>query len=384
MSIVDQLHVITPGDHFSPRTGSAIPTVVDGLCRFAPPGQPRAKVAVAEGTYPERYDSADVVEYQPSPELPTLFRRAGRYLDVGLGRLGLPRPLARRALAPIVADQDHWPPTTLFAHNLPALIGLIDSDRHAPVLYAHNHLLRTYTRVESRRALARAHRIICVSQSLADQMAPFLPGPLGDRLRIVRNGVDADAFRRPTAMQRTGPLKVAFVGRMIPDKGADVLVEAVRRLDRDDIRLTLVGSSGFGRHDPLSDYERSVRTAASRMGERVRVSPFVPRPEVVRLLQDADLVVVPSRWPDPCPLTVLEGMAAGAAVVGSAIGGIPESLRGVGILVRPGDPADLAAAIESMADDETLRAATAAACATFARTHDWRWASARLQDALED
>ena len=57
-----QVHVITPGDHFSPSTGSAIPTVVDGLCRFRPDGVPRPAVAVARGTYPDRYDSADIIE----------------------------------------------------------------------------------------------------------------------------------------------------------------------------------------------------------------------------------------------------------------------------------------------------------------------------------
>src|SRR5690606_35418111 len=57
------VHVITPGDHFSPRTGSAVPTVVDGLSRHARPDRPRPAVVVAAGTYPDRYDSAEVLEY---------------------------------------------------------------------------------------------------------------------------------------------------------------------------------------------------------------------------------------------------------------------------------------------------------------------------------
>lgn len=376
------VHVITPGDHFSPSTGSAIPTVVDGLCRFAPAGQPRAKVAVARGTYADRYDSADVIEYEPVGALPSAINKVVRCTDVGLGRLGLPRLLTRRALAPIVAGQANWESSTVFAHNLPQFVGLVDADRHLPVLYAHNNVLRTYASAESGRALAKAHRIVCVSQSLADQLAPHLPGGLLDRVRIVRNGVDAGAFRRPAPLARSGPLKVIFVGRMIPEKGADVLVEAVRRLSRNDVHLTLVGSSGFNQHDPLSDYERSVRMAAGALGERSTVRPFVPRAQVVGLLQSADVVVIPSRWPDPCPLTVAEGMAAGAAVVASDIGGIPETLRGVGILVRPNDPASLADALRALADDEALLVRTATSCRDYAEKHDWAWASAELTAQL--
>lgn len=85
------IHVITPGDHFSPRTGSAIPTVVDGLSRATPSGQPRPAVLVARGTYPDRYDSADAIEYtRPRPH------NRDRYVDAGLSRLGLPRVMARR------------------------------------------------------------------------------------------------------------------------------------------------------------------------------------------------------------------------------------------------------------------------------------------------
>jgi len=83
------------------------------------------------------------------------------------------------------------------------------------------------------------------------------------------------------------------------------------------------------------------------------------------------VVVVPSRWPDPCPLTVLEGMAAGAAVVGSEIGGIPEMLRGAGTLVPPGDPQTLAEVLEALAADDALLERTAAACLAAAKARDW-------------
>src|SRR5690606_41112152 len=97
------LHAITPGDHFSPRTGSAVPTVVDGLSRGAGPASPASGVLVARGTYPDRYDSAVAVEYAPRAPLPL-----GRYLDAATSRLALPRFSARRVLAATVTDQAGW------------------------------------------------------------------------------------------------------------------------------------------------------------------------------------------------------------------------------------------------------------------------------------
>lgn len=158
---------------------------------------------------------------------------------------------------------------------------------------------------------------------------------------------------------------------MIPDRGADVLVDAVGKLDRPDIHLTLVGSSGFCASDPLTPFKREVRTKAALLGDRVDVRPFVPRSECSQLLKQADVVVVPSRWPETFALTALEGMAAGAAVIGSEIGGIPETIRGVGLLVRPGGIEQLAGALEGLADEDELLARTAAVCVAHAREHDW-------------
>ena len=71
------VHVITPGDHFSPSTGSATVTVVNGLSAATPPNRPRPAVVVATGTYADRYDSADVIEYEAKST-----RRSDRYVDL--------------------------------------------------------------------------------------------------------------------------------------------------------------------------------------------------------------------------------------------------------------------------------------------------------------
>lgn len=376
---VPEVHVLTPGDHFSPRTGSAIPTVVDGLCAALPADtSPRPRVVVADGTYPDRYASADAIGYPPAPA-----RRVDRYLDALAGRATLPRPGVRRTLRPTLAAQDGWPAGVVLAHNAPQLVPLVH-DRHAAVLYAHNLLLRTYSPAEAGRVLDRAAAIVCVSGALADQTADHLPARLRDRLRVVPNGVDTVRFAPRADPARGERLRVTFVGRMIRDKGADVVLDAVARLDRDDIELTIVGSQNFDAGAPPSPYERDLAARAAALGDRVRLRPFTPRAQVADVYRAADVVVVPSRWAEPFALTVMEGMACGVPVVASAIGGIPEVMGDAGVPVRPDDPADLAAALEALADDEALRRRIGVTCRTWALARDWAWSRSRLDAVLAE
>jgi glycosyltransferase involved in cell wall biosynthesis len=377
VAVPPEVHLLTPGDHFSPRTGSAIPTVVDGLCAaITDPDRPRPRVLVADGTYPDRYPSAEVVGYPPAAA-----RSTDRYLDALAGRLALPRPGVRRTLRPALAAQDTWPAGVVIAHNAPQAVPLV-RDRHAAVLHAHNLLLRTYTPREAGRVLGGVAAIACVSGALAEQTAPYLPASLRDRLRVVPNGVDTRRFSPRADPARGERLRVVFVGRMIRDKGADVLLDAVARLDREDVELTVVGSQNFDAAAALSPFEQEVHARAAALGSRVRLRPFTPRAEVAEVYRQADVVVVPSRWAEPFALTVLEGMACGVPVVASAIGGIPEVMGDAGVPVRPDDPADLAAAIEALADDETMRRGIGARCRRWAEQHDWAAARTRLDAVL--
>jgi glycosyltransferase involved in cell wall biosynthesis len=70
--------------------------------------------------------------------------------------------------------------------------------------------------------------------------------------------------------------------------------------------------------------------------------PFTPRGEVVALLRQHDVLVVPSHWPEPWGLTVSEGLASGLVVIASAIGGIPEAVTDRDLLVPPENPTALA------------------------------------------
>jgi glycosyltransferase involved in cell wall biosynthesis len=376
-------HVITPGDHFSPRTGSAIPTVVHGLASGAAAtgdiGRHPQLVVLQDDTFQPRYPSAEVVEYRgvagPGSR--------ARLVDAALARLGVPRRGAAAYFRPAVESLRDREPGLVLAHNAPIVPWLLRDQPHAPVLYAHNDVLRSYSRAEASRVLGDVARIVSVSDALAAQLREHLPPSLHDRVRTVINGVDTAQFA-PVARREPGPLRVMFLGRAIPEKGADILLEAAAIAGRADLEMIVVGSHGFDPAARLSPHEEQLRELADRVPGPVRFEAFVDRDHLPALVQRADVVVVPSRWPDPGTLTVGEGMATGLPVVAARSGGIPELAGDAGILFDPSRPAELAGALVRLADDPVFRAERAAASLARARARDWTWSWRNLARVLDE
>lgn len=373
------IHVLTPGDHFSPRTGSAIPTVVDGLARAARADEraPEHRVLLQRGTYEPRYDSASVLEYdgaQPPG-------RVGRYVDAALGGISLPRLSAARYYRPLAERLAAEEPTVVFAHNAPVLPALLADSGHHVVLYAHNDVLRSYGRREAVRLAETTSAVIAVSEALAGRLRERLPNDFGDRVHVVRNGVDTSMFS-PANGDVDGVVRFIFLGRTIRDKGPDVVLRAAGLLQRSDLEVVIVGSDGFDPKAPLTPYEQELRALAEHTSSPVRFLPFVERPQLPDLLRGADICVVPSVWFEPSTLTVGEAMASGVPVIASRVGGIPEVIGDAGILVEPSDPVALAAEMERLVESPELRHELSRRGRERAERHDWSWSWNRLSEIL--
>ncbi|WP_375697503.1 glycosyltransferase family 4 protein [Pseudophaeobacter sp. TrK17] len=157
---------------------------------------------------------------------------------------------------------------------------------------------------------------------------------------------------------------ILFVGRLDPTKGVLELIQAFNTLKQEDLCLLIVGSSWFSSNTP-NLYATKLEAEAAEATNQVIFTGFVPHQEVSKFHNLADIVVVPSIWEDPCPLVVLEGMAAGSPVVATDSGGIPELLsEGCGIIVpRKGSSVDfptrLGKALNDLLVDEGQRKAFA-------------------------
>ena len=195
------------------------------------------------------------------------------------------------------------------------------------------------------------------------------------RYTVVRNGVDLETFHpagerdRLTARQRIGiprdvPLALC-IGRVTRQKGQDVLLAAWPAVTRrqPDAQLAILGGGELRR-----SLRRHPLTNVIWPGEVEDVRPWYAA---------ADVVVLPSRW-EGLPLTLLEALAVGRAVVGSDIPGIAEELPpGAGALVPSGDATALAEAVGDRLQRRDLAqvegavgARYAAATADVRRTHD--------------
>ncbi|MFN3866107.1 MAG: glycosyltransferase family 4 protein [Demequina sp.] len=360
-------HALTPGDHYSPRTGSAIPTVVHGIAE-ASSGDPRWRhaVVVDRTTFHPRYAAGSVWECEPSSP-PS---RAGALLDYCRAALG-GRRLAEDAWWDGVARRAaRGAPAIVLAHGNPSLAAhpaLVDTP---VIVHLHNALPRSMSRTEAERAVSPAAAIICVSQSLASATASRLPKALRSRIHAVAHGVDTGAFH-PRDGEVGSTVRIMFIGRAVPHKGVHVLLAAAQALTGLPAELVIVGSHGFSANDPVTRYQRRLARLARQSPIPVEFMPFVDRSALPDLLRTADVLVVPSTWSEPSGLAAGEGLATGIPVVASHTGGLPEVVGDAGILVPPADAEPLAAALRTLVADAAMRAELGAAARKRALAHTW-------------
>lgn len=196
-----------------------------------------------------------------------------------------------------------------------------------------------------------AARVLCISDYTRSQLCLTTEPDLWSRFSVARCGIDLSAFtfRRPLLI-RSVPTILA-VGRLAPEKGFSVLLDAVAILKEGGApqRLILVGDG------PLRS---SLADKAKRLGidDIVEFTGEMKAEEVRDCLRRADLFCLPS-FSEGLPISIMEAMAAGVPVVTTWIAGIPELAEsGVTALTVPPAQADsLAKALRQLAKDEPLR-----------------------------
>ncbi len=209
-------------------------------------------------------------------------------------------------------------------------------------------------------------RGIAVSPSAAD----FARGAWSGPLSLIPNGVDTERFTPGARLRQPGPLRLLFVGHWRdPRKGLPVLLESYRTILAQGVAATLdvVGAGpeaarvelpGLRYHGAISDEE-----------------------ELARRYRECDVFVAPSMGMESFGIVLLEAMAAGKPIVCSDIDGYravvpPEGAR----LVRPGDPAALAAALCQLAPSDELRRKLGDANRQAALPYDWSRLSDRVRE----
>ncbi|TDC59261.1 glycosyltransferase family 1 protein [Micromonospora sp. KC207] len=338
-------------------------------------------------------------------DLPVTVRAPDGY-DVVHVPAGPAEPVAKDALLPHMPAFGHWlaqrwragdwTPEVVHAHFWMSGLAALAAGRRTgvPVVQTY-HALGTVKRrhqgaqdtsppgrIRDERELGRAvDRVVAQCQDEVGELVRL--GVPRNRITVVPSGVNLATFAPlgPAADRDPGRARVLTVGRLVERKGFQDVIRAMSLVP--DAECVVVGGppEGLLEADP---HARRLRALAEKCGvaDRVRLVGAVPREEMGRWYRSAD-VLVAAPWYEPFGLTPLEAMACGVPVVGTAVGGLTDTvLDGVtGDLVPARDPRALGTAIRGLLDDRIRRFAYAGAARDRARrSYSWAVTAERLAE----
>lgn len=244
--------------------------------------------------------------------------------------------------------------------------------------------------LSAKQALGR-HVLPRIERSLVERVPTLVAGPglyekyrnRTDDLHVVRavHLSERRVLDEPSERSDDGPLRLLYVGRLVPVKGVERLIEAVERLVTDgrDVTLDVVG-------DGKSARKLRERAASSSAAEAITFHGFVPfGDELFAKYRTADAFVLPS-YSEGFPNVLLEAAAHGVPIVSTRVGGIDELLghEREGLLVPPGDSGAIAAAVARLDDDPKLRDHLVRNAIDTAREHTVERQREKVIDVLKE
>lgn len=199
-------------------------------------------------------------------------------------------------------------------------------------------------------ALRSADAIIAVSPELASEACALAPS-IGSKIHVITNGIDTEQVKRVTSRHHPREY-IAFVGRLVEEKQAGVLIEAFQRVSAriPDVDLLIAGAG----------YELEMLRTKARSA-RIHLLGRLEREQAQALIKGCLFLVLPSRT-EGFPIVAIESLAAGKPVIGSNIPAIAQAVEdGVtGALFPVGDVEALAILLEKYSRDRCALAALAA------------------------
>ena len=210
---------------------------------------------------------------------------------------------------------------------------------------------RGFVNGQIRQMFERAGQVVVLGRVWRDFIARRAPGAARN-IAIVPNATGIPSLAHVGGGES---VHILFLGRIGDRKGVPQLCESLARMKSiDGWRATIAGDGEVE--------EMRARTTALGLAQRVTFPGWAGADEVARLIASADILVLPS-FAENLPVSVIEGMADGLAVVATPVGAVEDILTSEqsGLLVPPGDVAALTEALTRLVEDPALRARLGAA-----------------------
>jgi len=167
--------------------------------------------------------------------------------------------------------------------------------------------------------------------------------------QTIYHGIEDPLAAPSPRAQSPKPLQFAYIGRLVPEKGVDLLLRAAAKVSATgrDFRLKIIGDG---------QERRALENLASQLslGDRVEFLGYRTGDDLLQLLDSISVSVIPSRWEEACPLTAIEQMMRGLLIIATELGGIGEVVGNAGLKFPPDDPDALAACIARAIDNPDL------------------------------
>jgi spore coat protein SA len=225
----------------------------------------------------------------------------------------------------------------------------------------------------------RVDRLIFSSEFLLDQARKKFPS-LGAS-SVLYGGADETIFYPPVGGRRNAEIvTVLFAGRLVAEKGAHILLDAMTLLGKQGVPLQaqIVGSSSFGEGEE-TQYIRDLKAASPTT---VQFLPYRSGAALGDLFREADMFCSPSVWKEPFGLVNVEALASALPIVSTHGGGATEVLaQGGGIMVERGSAAQLASALRRLTECPELRSELGGqGYAAFCERFTWSRTRTRAQE----
>ncbi len=223
----------------------------------------------------------------------------------------------------------------ILENNIP-IAWIIKLSRYTGDYYYHFHNIPRIN-AKCKDVFAKCKGILCVSKFVASQIKSKenAIGPVREeQIKILYNCIDTEIFKiknydkckKQIVEKYHLPVNkkiIVYVGRLSKEKGIDVLLQACKKLYREDYIVLIVGSfiQGVKAKD---SYEDELLELANDLNGKVYFTGYVKQEDLPTIYAGSDVAVLPSMWDEPAGLTMVEAICCGANLITTKSGGIPE------------------------------------------------------------